>query len=607
MPKRALLVVGAVIGLAGAARAQTISATIDAGVKSAPIQPTVYGMFIEHIGGLLESGFRAEMLDDRKFYFPVSVTAPAGLPTRRGALRRWLPLGPAGTVRMDSAAAYASDHAPRITVAGEEARGIRQFGLAVRAGKEYTGRIVLAGDRGVNVAATLVWGHTPADRQTVRLEPDRKYATRHFRFVAGANTDSAIFEITGTGAGSFTVGAVSLMPADNVEGFRREIVTALAQLHSGIYRFPGGNFVSAFEWRDAIGDPDRRPPRLDPVWNALQPNDFGLDEFMVLCRLLDVQPYITVNAGFGDAWSAAQQVEYANGPASTPMGRLRAANGHPQPYGIRYWGIGNEPWGIWQMGYMPFDQFAIKYRLFARAMRRVDPTIKFIAPGQMPDGMTNSGEAKRLTGKTVAEYLGPADFSGLLLSKDLDDIDYISEHFYVYDGTHYDLDQGKQVPNDPAEPFTDWARRAPNMVRAKYEHYQEYLKRIPALRQKPVPISLDEWAYSRANPSSFKPVLAYAWALDEMFRHSDLYQIGGFTFAGSTLSANRTEAVLNPTGLVFKLYREHYGTIPVAVSGSSPQPPPRGPIGGEQPRVNAGSDTYPLEVAAARGQKSGLV
>ena len=85
------------------------------------------------------------------------------------------------------------------------------------------------------------------------------------------------------------------------------------------------------EWRDAIGDPDKRPPRWDPVRGGFQPNDVGTDEFMILMELLGVDPFISVNSGFGDAWSAAQLVEYANGAATTPMGRLRAANGHPAP------------------------------------------------------------------------------------------------------------------------------------------------------------------------------------------------------------------------------------------------------------------------------------
>jgi alpha-L-arabinofuranosidase len=87
-------------------------------------------------------------------------------------------------------------------------------------------------------------------------------------------------------------------------------------------------------WRYAIGDPDNRPPRADAVRGGFQPNDVGTDEFMTLMDLLGVDPFISVNAGLGDEWSAAQFVEYANGAATTPMGRVRAANGHPAPYHI---------------------------------------------------------------------------------------------------------------------------------------------------------------------------------------------------------------------------------------------------------------------------------
>lgn len=320
---------------------------------------------------------------------------------------------------------------------------------------------------------------------------------------------------------------------------------------------------------------------------------------MMLCRLVDVEPYITVNAGFGDAWSAAQYVEYANGAASTPMGRLRAANGHPQPYGVRFWGIGNEPWGDWQFGAMSLEQFEVKHNLFAKAMRRVDPTIQLVAGGAMPDAMTGSKQAKRITGKVVAEYGSKADWSGGLLAKCLENTDLLSEHFYTYNNQHFDLEKGESVNVETNEPLVDWMRRPANMVRAKYEHYQEYLKRIPGLKEKPAPIALDEWAYARVPANSYKAVPAYAWVFHEMFRHSDLYQMACFTFATSLVSANRTEAVLNPTGLLFKLYRDHFGTIPVEVSGNSPQPPPKYPVGGDQPKVNAGSDTFPLDVAAA--------
>ena len=528
---------------------------------------------------------------------PAEPAAPSGF--RRAALRHWTPIGPDEFVTMDSDHPYVGEHTPAVKLSGSEAHGIQQAGLAVRKGESYTGRIILAGTPGASVNVTLAWGDAASERQTVAID---KLGTDYIKFPlsfrAEGDSDSAHLEIVGIGAGAFHVGAVSLMPADNVTGFRREVIDELKQLHSGVYRWPGGNFVSGHEWRDAIGDPDKRPPIMDPVWHAVQPNDVGTDEFMTLCRLLDVEAYITVNAGFGDAWSAAQLVEYVNGAASTPMGSLRSANGHPQPYNVRFWGIGNEPWGEWQLGFMPVAQFELKYNLFAKAMRRVDPTIKLIAPGSMPDAMTGSKQAKRLNGQIVPDYLSPGDWSGNLLAHCLDNIDMLSEHFYSTSDKRTDLQTGEKVSTGP-QTLIEWERAPATQVRVKYEHYQEYLKRIPGLKEKPVPISLDEWAYIGVPPNSYKVVPAYAWAFHEMFRHSDLYQLGGFTFATAMISADRTNAVLSPTGLLFKMYREHFGVIPVKVSGDSPQPKPLYPAGGDQPSVNPGSDTYPLDVSAA--------
>jgi alpha-N-arabinofuranosidase len=232
-------------------------------------------------------------------------------------------------------------------------------------------------------------------------------------------------------------------------------------------------------------------------------------------------------------------------------------------------------------------------------MRRVDPELTLIAGGAMPDTMTQSKQALRLGGKVVPDPLSPADWTGGLFLHALDDTDMISEHFYSYDNRRFDLAKGDFVPVDAGEPLLEWMRLPANRVRAKYEAYQDYLERIPALRAKPVPIAMSEWAYARGRPNSYKVVPAYAWVFHEMFRRSELYQMACFTFATSLLAANRTEAVLNPAGLLFKLYRDRFGTVPVEVTGDSPPPPPRYPPGGDQPKVNAGSPTFPLDVAAA--------
>jgi alpha-N-arabinofuranosidase len=211
--------------------------------------------------------------------------------------------------------------------------------------------------------------------------------------------------------------------------------------------------------------------------------------------------------------------------------------------------------------------------------------------------MTGSKQGKRLNGQIVPDYLSPADWSGGLLSHCLENIDLLSEHFYSTSNQRFDLEKGDKVKVEFS--LIEWMRQPATQVRVKYEHYQEYLKRIPGLQKKPVPISLDEWAYIGAPRDGYKVVPAYAWVFHEMFRHSDLYQLGAFTFATALLSENKTDAVLNPTGLLFKLYREHFGTIPVEVAGDSRQPKPAYPAGGDQPRVNPGSDTYPLDVSAA--------
>jgi alpha-N-arabinofuranosidase len=589
-------------------QARTVIATIDISKTGAPISKNIYGQFLEHGGDIVNTGVWSEMLVDRKFFYPVAVTAPvpphlmsnaAGNPRRRTTPTRWwAPIG-GDVVTMDTKAPYTGDQSPLVKLDAKEPHGFRQSGIAVRKGKRYTGRIVLAGSHGTVVEVTLISGKEAADRQTVTIRTlGTAFHKFPLRYTAASDTDDATLEITGTGTGSLHVGAVSLMPADNIEGFRPEVIATLKQLRFGVLRFPGGNFVSAYEWRNGVGEIDKRPPIFDPVWHAVQPNDVGTDEFLTLCRLLGVDPYITVNAGFGDAWSARELVEYTNGAATTPMGKWRAANGHPAPYDVKFWGIGNEPWGDYQMGSMSLPQFELKHNLFAKEMKKVDPSIKLLAGGAMPDVMEGADQARRINGQYVPDYLSAADWTGQMILNCLDNIDMISEHYYASGTQHTDIKLQKKVPIDPPLSFIEWQRAPAVQVRAKYEHYQEYLKRIPALRAKPVPIAIDEWAYF-GGPNSYKTVPAYAWAFHEMFRHSDVFQMGALTFATATISENRTEAILNPTGMLFKMYRDHFGTIPVEVTGDSQQPNPTFPAGGDQPAVNPGSPTYPLDVSAA--------
>jgi len=146
---------------------------------------------------------------------------------------------------MDKDHPFVGDQSPSVTLDGATPRGIRQAGFSLVSGKEYTGRIYLRGTPGAKVTVSLVWGTGPEDKQTLSFSGlNGEYKKLPLRFTSKANSSDAALEIVGTGNGSFHIGTVSLMPADNVQGFRPDTIALLRDLHSGMWRLPGGNFLS---------------------------------------------------------------------------------------------------------------------------------------------------------------------------------------------------------------------------------------------------------------------------------------------------------------------------------------------------------------------------
>ncbi|HYB60974.1 MAG TPA: alpha-N-arabinofuranosidase [Methylomirabilota bacterium] len=598
---------------------QRLTVTIDARQTGEPISKYEYGMFIEHIGSLIYRSLWSEMLDDRKFYYPITSKeppeqAPAG-PLREFAPRRWKPVGPDESVVMDQDHSFVGEQSPRIELDPRTPHGIQQSGLALVKGKQYTGRIFLRGTPGAAVKVELIWGQNANDRQSITftaLAP--AYKKFPLSFTAQADSDAGILQITGTGKGNFHIGTISLMPADNVEGFRPDTIALLRQLHSGFWRLPGGNFLSNWSWYDSVGEIDKRPPIFDYAWNAMQTNDVGMDEFMTLCKLIGVEPYITVNAGFGDAHSAAEEVEYMNGSVNTRFGAMRARNGHPEPYRVKFWNIGNEPYGAWELGRTDLKYYVLKHNEFAKAMRKVDPSITLLASGEMLEDMNLTGESRaKYVGNLQALAGTEDDWTGGLLAHCWGNFDGITEHWYAQPGRRFDLQLAKTLPLDAPtsagyakvdQSLLEFARYPADIVHLKAEEWQGYQQRFPSMLDKKTFLSIDEYAYFGGGfgPGgvNLKLALAYAMIFNEMLRHSDFLRMSAHTMGVSTLDYNRTAAVFNTTGLVFKMYGDHFlGSIPVAVSGNSPQPAPKYPVGGDQPKTNSGSPTYPLDVVAA--------
>ena len=599
---------------------QTITVSVDVSKTGTPTSKYEFGMFIEHIGPLIYRSLWSEMLDDRKFYFPITSKEPE-FPERQGSgfpgrqLRKWRPVGPDEVVVMDKENPFVGDQSPRIQLDPSAPHGVQQSGLTLVKGKQYAGRIHVRGTAGAKVRVSLSWGDGANERQTISIPAlTNTYKKLPLSFAANADTDKATLEISGTGTGDFHVGTVSLMPADNIHGFRADTTSLLRKLHSGFWRLPGGNFLSDWSWYDSVGDPDKRPPMFDYAWNQMQTNDVGIDEFMTLCKLIDVEPYVTVNAGLGDAHSAAEEVEYMNGSIETRLGAERARNGHPEPYHIRFWNIGNEPYGVWQLGRTDLKYYVLKHNEFAKAMRKVDPSMTLLASGNMPEAMDLIGEMRAKDVDNLKAVEGsPEDWTGGLLEHSWGNFDGITQHWYARSGRHFDLEKAKGLPLDvPTDAGYDnvdqtpleYARYPANIVHLNAEEWQRYQQRFPAMLDKHIFLSIDEYAYFGGNfnrPPDLKLALAYGMIFNEMLRHSDFLTMSAHTMGVSTLDYTPTTATMNAAGLAFKLYSDQFvpGSVPIELSGNSPQPAPKYPIGGDQPETNSGSPTYPLDMFAA--------
>jgi alpha-N-arabinofuranosidase len=600
--------------------AASLTVTIDARQTAKATSKYEFGMFIEHIGPLVYRSLWSEMLDDRKFYFPITAAEPGTPKERPGRfpgvqLRKWRSIGSDDAVTMDKGQPFVGSQSPRITLDGATPRGIRQSGLSVMKGKQYVGHVWLKGTPGATVKVALIWGSGAVDRETVSFTHlTNPYAKFPFRFTAKADSSDAVFEIAGTGTGNFHVGTVSLMPADNVDGFRPDTISLLHQLHSGFWRLPGGNFLSDWSWYNGIGPRDKRPPTYDYAWNAMQSNDVGLDEFMTLCKLIEVEPYITVNAGFGDAHSAGEEVEYMNGSATTRLGAERARNGHPTPYNVKFWDIGNEPYGVWQLGRTDLKYYVLKHNEFAAAMRKADPSIVLLASGNMPEPMDLTGEIRAKDVDNMKAVEGtPEDWTGGEIEHCWGNFSGITQHWYARPGQRFDVEKAKHLPLDaPTDAGYDkveqtpleFARYPANIVHLYAQTWNRYEQRFPELAKNHIFLSVDEYAYfggSFNRAPDLKMALAYAMTLNEMLRHTDFLRMSAHTMGVSTLDYTPTAAVFNTTGLMYKLYGNSFvpGSIPVELSGNSPQPEPQYPVGGDQPETNSGSPTYPLDMFAA--------
>ncbi|MGD2093493.1 MAG: alpha-L-arabinofuranosidase C-terminal domain-containing protein [Phycisphaerales bacterium] len=309
----------------------------------------------------------------------------------------------------------------------------------------------------------------------------------------------------------------------NEDGFRTDYIEAARELKLTNMRWPGGNFVAGYNWQDGIGPKDKRPVRKELAWGALENNHVGTDEWVKLNKACGTENVVCINLGTGTIDDARYWVEYCNCEKGSYYADLRAEYGNEEPYGIKYWCLGNEVDGEpWIMGYKNAEDYCKIAKEAAKVMRYTDRDIKFVACGS---------SYYEPSGKWV-------DWNLKVITELREICDYISIHrywersddYYVYMGQRaMDLEEKIKVPAAQIE-----------TVRAKYK------------MEKPMYISFDEWA---PHGRGLLGTLATAQYLNSFIRHADVVKMANYTLFTSLLGRDREKRTFKtPLFYTFKLF-----------------------------------------------------
>ncbi len=317
-------------------------------------------------------------------------------------------------------------------------------------------------------------------------------------------------------------------PWADENGFRTDVLEALCRWNMTAMRYPGGNFASGYHWLDGVGPREMRPATLDLAWQSTDPNHFGTDEFITLCRQMDWTPMLTVNLGTGTPEEAGRWVEYCNRPAGTKYADMRVTNGAAQPHAVKLWCLGNEMDGPWQLGHVSADEYAVRAQQAAKIMKDVDKSIELVVAGTCSIDLPTYIDWDR----RVLEYVREAD--------------YISLHRYV---------------GNPAGDTADYLA-VTNAIDRQIEEMDAVCRFVQARqrRRSRAYLCMDEWNvwYRTMKPEfldgdgKFAPhvaeetynledALVVAGFLNSFIRHADVLKIANLAQVVNALSPIHTE------------------------------------------------------------------
>lgn len=420
--------------------------------------------------------------------------------------------------------------------------GIYQSRIPIRAGIEYRGYIWLrtsdyAGPVTIALESDVNIGQVYAafDLSKITKGDWRRY---DFTLKSSVNDPLARFAVLFPGTGTLWIDQVSLMPGDSAPGgVRQDVFEKIKLLKPAFIRWPGGNVAQDYHWLWGVGPRDQRITWTNLSWkNEPEPSDFGTDEFVAFARAVGAEPSITVNVEGRGATveEAAAWVEYCNGPATSKYGAMRAANGHPDPFGVKLWEVGNEIWGDWVRGHSDAETYARNYIRYAKAMRAVDPSIKLIAVG---DNNMNWN-------RTVLRAAG-------------DSIDYLAIHHYY--GRH---EAGNDLSKLLARPL---------FLERFYGDIRQLLRELKLEGR--VKLAINEWGLDlpTEHQYSIEAALYGARLMNVFERSGELVEMSAVSdlvngWPGGIIQASLHSVVVTPIYLVNQVYNDHRGDVRLAAN-----------------------------------------